>query len=1307
MGAAAFEVGGGVKKASRKRSRKKFRHAKPSKSEGASPVFFSIFGVSLLQTRPKNGWNWQKFREGCCCQTETTKSCCLLDCQDFLEVASRKRLLVNQFTTAKQTRNGRSLAARLKLRPTFSMHLKKLHLVGFKSFAEETTLEFGPGITAVVVPNGSGKSNIVDAMLWALGERSAKALRGHNSTDVIFNGTDKRRATSRAEVNLFFDNESGVLPINFKEVQVSRKLFRDGNGEYGLCGSKCRLRDVLDLFLDTGVGPDAGCIISQGEIDAILSAKPEDRRGLIEGAAGVQKYHSRRSETKKRLEKVVVDLIRVHDIIAELDAQIEPLSRQAEVAREYENLVARLKELQFAVLSRDYLARRQRREDLKLAAQNGEKSVRESRVEIENLERLESLTTRQLRELESRVETLAAQGTELVSRLKSVEGEVAVSHERRKNLSEQQEYGARELGGLRAKAQSLDEQIEVAKTAISELQKSSSGLNQNAAQAEAKLGGAVARLSEATRELQQLQAKIIETMRRGQSGRERLAGGKAEAQSLETRVGELEKLLESGALEAQTLAETRQNAQKILDEIRAKLADQNAVNAARETLEKARQNAANVQKDAANLRENRAKLQSRAGVLRELEESLEGFAGGTKAVLSAVASGDLPDEFRPVADAIRAPRDLELAVEVALGGNLNNLICPDNASAKTAIEFLKRTARGRATFLPRAILKPSFLSERTLDVLRDPGVVGLANELIECAREDEVAVDHLLSRFVIVKSLDDALRLAKRCESGARLVSLEGELVLPAGAITGGQGRQKSSGLLARKREFEEFEEKIGEVEAQIEATKSRFEAAQNDISIAENALRAVLEAQSETKSQFARQEREIETLERDLRRNKTQREAVEGQLRNVKASLSAKNHAFSEIEAQTQRAEAESKALENAVEAARLVVAQRQSEKDEIGAEVAEVRGQFGAQQERQNAARQQLAQLERTFEETRASIRQKQIQIERAAGEDVQIVTRQTQLLADLAQLQEQVRTLDSNALQARSERAKALESVAEIAQNLKSAREKLHGSEEERHRVEVRLASTEAEMSDQERRLRDEFDADPDALQIEENAEFNRRAVLGEIEEISQKIGTLGSVNLGAVAQYEAVKERLDFLSEQKLDLETSKDELDAIIAAIDGRIREQFLTTFEAIREAFAWTFERVFGGGKTHLALTDPENLLETGIELRAQMPGKAAQDISLLSGGERALTALSFMMAILKVRPAPFVILDEVDAPLDQSNVGRFTDLLREYTDQTQFIVITHNNGTMQAADVLYGVTQQEAGVSTLMSVKLAEKTQA
>ena len=1218
------------------------------------------------------------------------------------------------------------------------MQLSRLHLSGFKSFADETTLEFGAGITAVVGPNGSGKSNIVDALLWCLGERSHKALRGQNATDVIFSGTQTRRATGRAEVNLFFNNESGALPLPQKEVQVSRKLFRDGAGEYGLCGSKCRLRDVLDLFLDTGVGPDAYCIISQGEIDAILSAKPEDRRGLIEGAAGIQKYHARRLETRKKLERVEADLTRVRDIVSELDSQLLPLESQAILARQYDQLAARLKQLQLAVLSRDFQMRVVRVAELGQKQVEGEAKVKGARIEIDDLERLESVGNRRLRELEAEVETLATNLTLLVGEQKGAEGELAVARERKRALLEMHEFAAREAGTLRARLETTRTDVARAKTELDEATRESGALSQNAAEAEGKLGEATSRLSDATRELGRLQARQLDAMRASQAKRESAAGDRARAESGRTRLAELEKLLAGVQVELLGARTAETDAQAALESLKVELETaRKEVEARRLTWQNAQVEAKNAAQSLAQVRENRSSLGSRLRALRELEQNLEGFQGGARGVLEAMRRGDLTPDYLPVADAIRAQPKFELAIETALGGNVNNLICPDEASAKRGVEFLKSRRAGRATFLPTSTLEASFLGERTQRVLGEPGVLGLASELVDCKPQHDVAVGYLLNRFIVVETLDDALRLAKRCESGARLVSLEGELVLPAGAITGGAGKQKSGGLLARKRELDELDAHLTELETEIEAKNALVTDANARITSTQEAWRASQNGEGEARSRVARAEREGESQGREVRRLKSQVEAVEGQTRGLESQLGSRAQDDARLELDAQELESAARELEGKVVVAQELAALRQLEREKVRDEVAGVRAQFAQTSERLHAMGRGIGELEKAVRELAAQIAAKDAQMARAQTESGGLESGEIALVHRLEERGARRDELERRLGLARTGRSEALAKLEQTGVSLKAARETLHGGEDELHRVEVRLAGTQAELRDIERRLREEFGREPeevlrdlensaglvpssnrvsedgseeDASSIPDepalpskNGEFDRRAALQEIETLSGQIGDLGQVNLGAVAQYEAVKERLDFLTTQRDDLQGAQGELDAIIAEIDGRMREQFLTTFRAIQTAFEEIFVKVMDGGATKLALTLPENLLETGIDLRVQMPGKAAQDIGLLSGGERALTALSFMMAILKVRPSPFVVLDEVDAPLDQSNVGRFTDLLREFTDTTQFIVITHNNGTMQAADVLYGVTQQEAGVSTLMSVRLAE----
>jgi len=1184
------------------------------------------------------------------------------------------------------------------------MYLKKLSVSGFKSFANATNLEFGQGITAIVGPNGSGKSNVVDALMWAMGERSNKALRGRSSTDVIFSGSGARKPMGMAEVALTFDNEDGSLPIDFKEVLVGRKLFRDGDSEYSINKSKCRMRDILDLFLDTGVGPESFSIISQGEIDAILSAKPEDRRNLIEGAAGVQKYHSRRHETRRKLDRVQVDLQRVADITFELENQLEPLSKQAELALEYDNYIERLRVLQLAILARDFELRTRRLEENREGHQQAATNVRDFTADVEKLEASKTSLEEKMRAFESTFDKLQADLTEAMTRLKATEGEIAVSRERRRALTEQQEFQAREIGLLRERIAATQQKVQETRKQWEEAKKSQSDLSESAAAAEKRMSEANAELSEATRKLQTLQAQIIERMRASQQKREAAATSRAENASLHNRQREMEKLQEELAHEETQLNAAREKTLQETDNAAKRHTDAtDATEKAHQQWQQAQQESRQLNETLGSLREKRSATESRLRALRELEDNMEGVAGGSRAVLKAVKNGELPDKYTLVADAIKSPKEVETAVEIALGAGVHNLICEQDSEAKTAINWLKNRRAGRATFLPLTNLRPGRISDRTKVLLDRPGVRGLASQLVRCEAYLQDAVDYLLGRVLIVDDLNTAVALAKQCDNGVRLVTVEGELVLPSGAITGGAGKQRTSGLLTRKRELEELETQIAQLLKEQENGKVLLQDAAAHVEAQQKAWHGAQEAAQEIRSQRARLERETEHLQSEAKRLETRRKAVAGQIQDVQRQIEKYRENLQQHETLAQELEEAAGALDREVAEAQQAVAQRQARREEIASEVAEVRAGYSASQERLAAMQREIQAATSAIKDFESQIAAKQKTIEAAAGEDAALVTREADLVSLLTQLQGQHERLDKELTAVRAERGEALQQLQENDKTLREKRSALHQSEEDLHKLEVRIASTETEIADMKRRFEEEFKVSQEEALTFRDAIEQKNLAQDEIQVLRDKISSLGEINSGAVAQYEQVKERLEFLSGQRADLDKSREELEAIIADIDARTHERFMNTFNAIKEAFEELFVRVFDGGSTHLALTDPENLLETGIDLRVQLPGKARQDISLLSGGERALTALSFMLALLRVHPSPFVVLDEVDAPLDQSNVTRFSQLLREFTDKTQFIVITHNNGTMQAADVLYGVTQQEQGVSTLMSVRLAD----
>jgi chromosome segregation protein len=1029
------------------------------------------------------------------------------------------------------------------------MYLKRLSLSGFKSFANATTLEFGPGITAIVGPNGSGKSNVVDGMLWAMGERSNKALRGHAATDVIFNGSSNRKPLGLAEVSLFFDNEDNALPLEYKEVQVARRIFRDGEGEYSINKTNCRLRDVLDLFLDTGIGPDSFSIISQGEIDAILSARPEDRRNLLEGAAGVQKYHARRGETRRKLDRVQADLTRVADIMFELESQLEPLSLQAELAREYDNYVARLRVLQLAILARDYETRTRRMENLREAKVSFAARVQTGTAEIATHETDESAINEKLRGLESVLERVQGELTSVVTRLTTTEGDIAVARERRRALTEQQEFQAREIGLLRARIEATQQKLGEDRSTLEAARRESSTLSAGAAEAEAKLGAANARLSEATRELQTLQAQVIELMRSSQAQREAAAGGRAEAAALQNRIAELLKLAEELEHEKAQIEAAQASNEKALGEVRG------AHQVAAQKIEEARnrwQSTQATQRAAAEAqsaaRENRSALTSRLNALRELEENLEGVQGGARAILGAVKRGQLEDRYTLVADALRAPRELEQAIEVALGAGVHNLICNSDADAKTGIGWLKKNQAGRATFLPIPNLRPSHVSEKTRALLRERGVRGLASELVECSRDDLPAIEYLLGRVIIVDDLDTAVNLARRADFGIRFVTLEGELVLPAGAITGGQGKQKSSGLLARKRELDELGTKLQSLESELQNLAGALQEASAQVEVAHDAWRVTQDEASDLKNQIARQEREIEHTQSAARRVLERLAAVGQQHKIAQENLDKKLAQQREQEGGAAALDEEASALDTRVLAAQEQVAARQREREQVASDVADVRAQYSATTERLSAMTRAINESERAIEEAEVLIVSKQEGIEKAGGEDAQLVTREADLVALLAQLKQRHEELEADFNRIRRERQQGMARLETIGVHLREGRSTLHEAEEELHRVEVRIAATETEIADMQRRFEEEFE-----LSLEEGLTYGaqieqKNLALDEIEVLKDKVSALGNINVGAVQQYEQVKERLEFLSTQRADLEDSKAQHEEIITYI---------------------------------------------------------------------------------------------------------------------------------------------------------------
>lgn len=1195
------------------------------------------------------------------------------------------------------------------------MYLKGLSLVGFKTFADRTQLQFGQGITAIVGPNGSGKSNIVDGILWVLGERSLKSLRSHAPTDVIFAGNGTRRPTGLAEVSLTLDNHDHRLPVQFSEVTITRRIFRDGESEYLINKTPCRLRDIQEMLLDTGVGADTYAIVSQREIDSLLSAKPEDRRELFEQVAGVQKYRFKRAEAKRKLERTEQNLTRVRDIMFELENQLEPLRVQAEYAREYQNYLDRLRFLQLALLAHDYDVRLRRLETLLEQRRQVTAGLEQANAVIGELEHTERELDARLRAMEETVAVLQRETTTVITNVKATEGKIAVARERLRALAEQREFQQQEISLLVGRVEAAREQIGAHQQEWETLQQSLERLNAEMLERSRALSEANARLADLATALEEQRARSLTLAAQVSDKRNALTAAHTHRHLLQERVTALQDLLAATHAEREQVnrsltlaAQTATELQRELDGIEQTLRQ------CRERLEGLNAEMLERSNERNALREQMSAAESRLRALQEMEASFEGLFAGVRAVMQAqkeghpllnfsLAKGESRREFALVADVLRVPLPFETAIEVALGSALQNIIAHDEQSVKDAIHFLKTTQSGRATFLPLPLLRPASLPPQTRQVVQRPGVCGIAVDLVQFEEVYRPAVEYLLNRVIVVQNLDVALTLSRQVETGCRIVTLEGELVLPAGAITGGAGKQRTSGLLQRKREIEELDARRKTQQAKLAELESQLTALQDEVAAMQAQLRSLEQARTEHLAVCARHEREMEHLDRERRRLERTCEQIQSDIENLNRAASV-----SEREAESLRRELE--AVEQAAQSVDAEITTLQSQwtaqqmqREELSRLVAEIQAHQAAVQERSAAVERSITQLEQQAREFSETTESRRVSIARALEEEARLAQQIAAEEQNLAQLM-QAQTEKEQAFESwRRERHEILQRLEETTQHLRQQRQTLHQVEEEMHRIELRETQTHTEMEEMQRRFREEFNTTAeDALPRKDDIE-SKQLALDEIAVIKENMAAMGEVNLGAISQQQQLTERLDFLRRQRDDLECARADLENIIADIDQRTRDQFMQTFNAVAREFDVLFKRLFDGGETRLSLTNPENLLETGIDVRVQPPGKAAQDLMLLSGGERALTALALMLALLRVKPSPFVVLDEVDAPLDENNVGRFTELLHEFAGTSQFIVITHNKGTMEAADALYGVTMEEHGVSKLVSVRLTD----
>lgn len=1186
------------------------------------------------------------------------------------------------------------------------MQLKKLQLLGFKTFADKTEIEIGAGLTAIVGPNGSGKSNIVDALLWVLGEQNPRLLRGNAAQDVIFAGTDRRKPLGMAEVKLTVDNSDGVLPVKFAEVVVTRRIYRSGESQYLLNNSPCRLKDIVELFLDTGVGKGAYAFVSQQEIDAVLSARPEDRRELFEEAAGIKKYRVKKREALRKLEAAETHLNRVGDIIAEIEVQREPMEKQAIAARRYILLQERLHEIEIGLLVAEVQKADYELHAGKLEQEADQTALLNLEAAMARVERATVEVAHRLTQAEAELEAARQARQACALRLERTESQLSLVTERSQTARKTREQAMAELKEIADRIEALTAELrqhEVDGRALEALE-----AQQRDAWSARKAG------------LVELEAALQEALRAAeqrQSERVRLAQQKsaneAALRSARDRIADFDVRLERLTLEVAALAhneaETSRRVEAAREAIDRTACRRAALAERRETLETTRrttlaaQEATRTALDSA--RRTLAEQTSRLSTLTELQQSHEGFYQGVRAVLNAEKQGRLKGHFKAVVDLLTVPEPYRVAIEVALGGSLQDIVTLTEAEAKAGIEWLKQNRAGRATFLALPLLRSGTrLAPPRSSGSGDPEIEN-AMDVVTCDPQYAPALQLLLGRTLIVQDMDAAIAVSRRITGWSRIVTHSGELLSPGGALTGGSLQGRGAHLVGRKGEIDDLTSNIPMLKRQVAQRTEEMERAQKDIAELDADRALVAREESDVASEAAAAESALAAAERELARvARDRQERLDAQTGLATASESLRNEAAR----LSREAAAGSAETENAEEAftalneqTRGLAAQRDACRAgavALEVEVSRLREKREGLTRAAAANRAALAALEQQHASKSA-----QRGSAEAAGTDA--AAERQRLQSELEDAGRALATAETTlALATEHRQALAVESQSTAAA-LREYLEKRNIITRSLHETELRLARLDVQISQAVQRLHEEYSITrEEALARPEETSIDKGTAI-EVGRLRRELRAMGQVNTGAVAEYDRLTERFDYLTSQRSDLDKSRESLLKTIDEIDDSTRGVFIETFEAVRQEFDRLFKRLFDGGGTKLVLTDPDDVLETGIEVIAQPPGKKAQHLSLLSGGERALTATALLFAFLAVRPSPFVLLDEVDAPLDGANVEKFTHLVRDFSARSQFLLITHNPTTMEAAPTWYGITMREPGVSSVLSYRVPEQT--
>ena len=1180
------------------------------------------------------------------------------------------------------------------------MYLKRLEMQGFKSFADKTILEFMPGITSVIGPNGSGKSNISDAIRWILGEQSMKSLRGAKTQDIIFAGTQNRKSLGFAEASLIFDNIDGTLPIEYSEVTVTRKIYRSGETGYYINKVPCRLKDIVELFMDTGIGRDGYSIIGQGKIDEILSNKSEDRRHIFEEAAGIVKYRARKEETEKKLEQTKLNLLRINDILTEIEGNLEPLQQQSDKAKKYLNLKEELKNIEVGLFVYNIEKYKQSLEELTKDEEVMNSTLNQEEGKLEKIKILKEELKDSIDEITTQIENMQNIGFESQKEIEKLNSNINVAETKIASNTENVKTYEKEITELEEKITNLKQEIEQKQSKKESLKQNKEKFENELKEKEEELKKLTEKLTSKELEIEKLKKQVEENTDRKYELQSEISMQTANFENLEKRQSQLQQEISNNVSELDRTRMKKEDIAKGFYEIEA---NRNKLLKSIEEIDNKKQEINSKIKEfdvqiVNNTNEMRMK-QSRYNFLVETEKEKEGYIKSVKSLLiDCEKIKELGKGMHGVlANIISVPSEYETAVEMCLGASLQNIVTDTEEDAKKLVEHLRKNNLGRASFLPITSVKGKKLENIKG---KKVGVIGIASDLVSYDKKYEQIILNLLGRTVVVDNMQNAINLAKENNYSFRIITIEGDVINPSGAITGGSVAKKTVNILGRSREIESLEKEIKKLKEKIqklEKDKEEYVSSSEDIieevQSLEKQLQEIDITYATEKQRVVSIEENIEQIQKRIEKLKDENSKAEESKKLIEASKQENEKQIENINTQNSEDQKIIDEFSNANKDSQKYI-------DDLNLDITNLKISVSSFNESEVSIQEMTDMINKEIETHTKNKENKKVQIENANLENVKLKDEIENTKQEIEKVKSQVANSGENIEKLKQDRINKNEKLSKKEDEQTEQFKTIEDLKAQITKLEVKKSKTEDDITDIINKLWEEYELTPNNVgnyQKPENVALTQR----KVNALRTDIKELGSVNVDSIEEYKNLKDRYDFMCEQRLDLEDTMSKLRKVIQDMTETMKKQFKEKFEVINKNFGEVFKELFGGGMAEVTLTDEENILECGIDITVQPPGKKLQNMTLLSGGEKAFTAIALLFAILKINPAPFCVLDEIEAALDDVNVYRYAEYLKKFAKETQFLIITHRKGTMEAADTVYGVTMEEKGISKLLSMKL------